>query len=183
MRSKQKSRRCAMSSDSSIGRMLARVGGEPSDEFVARLHRDLLAELVDDTTSSMDTRVAETVDNGGDIVCIDAMTASGGRRRRLPWSVVVGAAAVVAVLVGTVIAVTRSSQTSHTSSPTADAGFSIKVSTELATSDGSALHFDGQLELDLAVESNESSSQPTHDVLLLPKIKGRFTNTSDAPET
>src|SRR3954447_15619133 len=107
MRSKQKSRRCAMSSDSSIGRMLARVGGQPSDEFVARLHRDLLAELVDDTSSSTDAQVADTVDDGADIALVDANTAGGGRHRRLPWPILVGAAAVLAVVVGTVIVVSR----------------------------------------------------------------------------
>src|SRR4051794_23791501 len=172
-----------MSSDSSIGRMLARVGDQPSDEFVARLHRDLLAELVDDTSSSTDAQVADTVDDGADIALVDANTAGGGRHRRLPWPILVGAAAVLAVVVGTVIVVSRPSQTSHTSSPTSDGPFSINLSTDLTTSDGAALHFDGQVELGLAVESNESSSQPTHDVLLLPKITGRFTNSSDAPES
>ncbi|MCU1365474.1 MAG: hypothetical protein JWN39_1113, partial [Ilumatobacteraceae bacterium] len=62
-------------------------------------------------------------------------------------------------------------------------GFQQAMSTDLTASGGSKLHFDGTIEFKVAIESNERSEQPNHDVLLLPRVTGTFTNIGAAATT
>ena len=165
-------------SDRSLGRMLRQVGDDPTDEFVTTLRRDLLAEFADGISTRVDSWPGDNTNNGQDDESFAVVEPIGVRRVQRPWLAMVAAAAVAAAMVAGAVLVTRPPRASITATPNEGRGFSLQMSTDMTTSDGYGFHFDGTIELALAVESNESSSQPLHDVLLIPKISGTLTSTS-----
>ena len=61
------------------------------------------------------------------------------------------------------------------------AGFVQDLATDLTTADGSTFHVDATVTFKVAIESNESSEQANHDVLLLPRSSAP-SRTRDRPQ-
>src|SRR4051794_18254800 len=176
MPSRQESTRCAMS-DSAIGRMLRRAGDEPNVEFVAKLRRDLLTEFPPAGSASAGTPPTDDVGILSADTYVAVLEPSAVRHRPPLWLVLTAAAIAAAVIATGIALTTRPPRASVTSTPSEE-GFSLQLSTDVKTSDGYGIHFEGTLQLSQAVESNELSSLPLHDVLLIPKINGSFTNSA-----
>lgn len=170
--------------DQRLSRMLRRAGEEPSQEFVANLRRDLLADLGDTPTQTSTRRdpaadpLARDRPDDGYIPLRNQPPAAHRRR----WPVLVAAA--VLVVAGTVAVITRH-RAPGTLKPasTVPHSFSQPLSVDVKTPAGANLHVEGTVALPLAVESNESSIQPMHDVLLLPTLEATVTNQDGQPVT
>jgi hypothetical protein len=173
-------------SDPQLSRMLRRAGDEPSEQFVSALRSDLLAAFDDsagssststDAVADVELRFAPAPDDG--FVPLRKPEPVSPRRR---WPLL--AAAAVLVIAGTVAVMTRHRPPDKlTPATTVPHSFAQHLSVDVKTSAGATVHVEGEVDLPIAVESNESSVQPIHDVLLLPKLAATVTNQGGQPVT
>src|SRR4051794_13819026 len=163
--------------------MMHRIGDDPSVDFVATVRRELLSQFTDGSTqATLDESTTDVFERrpSNDHV-IDVAPHESASRRRLgrKWMPVAAAAAVVAVLVAAIVLHQREPDATITNTKP-PAPFSRHVVTDIGTPSGSIVHFDGTVGLPIGVESNESSSLPIHDVLLIPEVSATFTNAASA---
>ena len=143
---------------------------EPDPGFVADLRRRALAEL--SRHDGAGTRMSQ------DPMEIAVVRRTGGHvpkrnRRGNRWLTVSAAAAIVAALVSIPL-LARRDQDRRVGTPNgteqSKAGFSKHLSGDLTTADGSSVHFDADVRLSQAVESDEIGVNGQSDVLLLPRV-------------
>lgn len=143
---------------------------EPDPGFVADLRRRALTELSGD--AGVGTPIQE------DPLEIAVVRGTAGRvpksdRRGRRWMTVSVAAAFVALLV-TIPVLARRDPDGRVGAPNGtekpNAGFSKHLSGDLTVADGSSVHFDADVGLSQAVESDEIGVTGESDVLLLPRV-------------
>ncbi len=152
---------------------------EPDPGFVADLRRRALIEL---------SRHAEAGSQSQhDPLEIAVVRRTGGQapksgRRGHRWLTVSAAAAIAAVLV-TIPVLVRRDPDRRVDAPNGgepNAGFSKHLSGDLTIADGSSVHFDADIVLAQAVESDETGVTGESDILLSPRVSLKV-STSGAP--
>ncbi len=166
--------------------MFDQIVAEPDAEFVERLRRQVLEELL--ATSQVDEhRIEQPNDRQRGLresqrrrlPTTQPPPVNQRRRRRL--AVALLAAAVVAAMV-TVGVLTRSTSSHRivpsTNSEPSTIGYDRHVVADLKTPDGYSFRFEGDVILRTAVESDENNytSAAQSDVLFTPSISGSLTN-------
>jgi hypothetical protein len=140
---------------------------EPDPGFVAELRRRALAEL------SRHDGASEGTQHGPLEIAVVRRTGHQvpkGRRRQHRWLAVSAAAAITAVLVAIPV-LTRKDPDRRTGAPNGNAGFSKHLSGDLTIADGSSVHFEADVALTQAVESDEIGVAGSSDILLLPRVR------------
>jgi hypothetical protein len=152
-----------------IGTAFSGFDVEPDPVFVADLRRRALTELSHHAGAGPQSR--------HDPLEIAVVRRTGGRaprsgRRGHRWLTVSAAAAIAAVLV-TIPVLVRRDPDRRVDAPNGsrpNTGFSKHLSGDLTIADGSSVHFDADVVLSQAVESNETGVTGESDILLLPRV-------------
>lgn len=153
---------------------------EPDPGFVADLRRRALTELARHAEASTPMQQ--------DPLDIAVVRRSGGKvpksgRRGHRWLTVSAAAAIAAVLV-TIPVIARKDADRRVGGPNGtdqpNAGFSKHLSGDLAIANGSSVHFEADVRLSQAVESDEIGVTGESDILLLPRVSLKV-STAGAP--
>ncbi|MEO8266054.1 MAG: hypothetical protein ABI706_11170 [Ilumatobacteraceae bacterium] len=142
----------------------------PDPGFVADLRRRALTELSGHVGAGSQTEL--------DALDVAVVPWTGGHvpksgRRGHRWLTVSAAAAIAAVLVAIPVLVRRDRDHrvgAPSGSDQPNAGFSKHLSGDLTLADGSSVHFDADVVLSQAVESDEIGVPGESDILLLPRV-------------